>query len=185
MLYVAGARIDEHENASGGAPGDQTGREVCVHGYYNYPWNGVLRYKGPKWKKVRNRMMCACYRLCKYDSVGYSQTQRNSLDEFMRALLYRMNKIRKLPLCNTDCSAMMGVVVSIAMVPLRLASPVPQWIWTGVMRSMLEPIGFEWVTEGIDFETGAGLKPGDLLVNTLNHTVLFMGSKVSGKRYRY
>ena len=40
---VGGARIDEHGRASGGRGGDQTGKEVCVHDYYDYPWNHVLR----------------------------------------------------------------------------------------------------------------------------------------------
>lgn len=29
-----------------GNPGDQTGREICVRSYYNYPWQKVLRYQG-------------------------------------------------------------------------------------------------------------------------------------------
>ncbi len=29
-----------------GVPGDQNGREGIAHGYYNYPWDGVLRYQG-------------------------------------------------------------------------------------------------------------------------------------------
>ena len=40
---VGGARIDERGKASGGKGGDQTGQEVCVHNYYNYPWDYCLR----------------------------------------------------------------------------------------------------------------------------------------------
>ena len=40
---VGGARIDENGRAAGGMGGDQTGKEVCVHAYYDYPWNHVLR----------------------------------------------------------------------------------------------------------------------------------------------
>ncbi len=29
---------------TGGASGDQTGKEIWVHGYYNFPWTYVLRY---------------------------------------------------------------------------------------------------------------------------------------------
>lgn len=29
-----------------GREGDQTGREICVRSYYDYPWNCVLRYVG-------------------------------------------------------------------------------------------------------------------------------------------
>jgi len=40
------ASINELGRAVGGQPGDQTGREICVRSYYNYPWNCVLRYVG-------------------------------------------------------------------------------------------------------------------------------------------
>ncbi|MGX8692608.1 MAG: peptidoglycan-binding protein [Clostridia bacterium] len=50
-LYVGGGRCvkagsNEHGGASGGRSGDQTGREICVSSYYNFPWDCVLRYMG-------------------------------------------------------------------------------------------------------------------------------------------
>lgn len=41
---VAQASGNEWGGAVGGAPGDQTGQEIWVRSYYDYPWNGVLRY---------------------------------------------------------------------------------------------------------------------------------------------
>ena len=38
--------INEHGSAYGGQVGDQTNRESSIHGYYNYPWNGILHYNG-------------------------------------------------------------------------------------------------------------------------------------------
>ncbi len=48
-LYIGGGRIvqasiNELGTATGGTPGDQTGREICERAYYNYPWDCVLRY---------------------------------------------------------------------------------------------------------------------------------------------
>ncbi len=40
------ASINELGRATGGQPGDQTGREFCIRSYYNYPWNVILRYMG-------------------------------------------------------------------------------------------------------------------------------------------
>ena len=40
------ASINEYGTTTGGQIGDQTGREIYTRGYYNYPWNTVLRYKG-------------------------------------------------------------------------------------------------------------------------------------------
>ena len=41
---VAQARINELGTVTGGKPGDQTGNEISIRSYYNYPWNCVLRY---------------------------------------------------------------------------------------------------------------------------------------------
>ena len=38
------ASINEHGGITGGKPGDQTGREICVRSYYSAPWDCVLRY---------------------------------------------------------------------------------------------------------------------------------------------
>lgn len=40
------ASINEKGTATGGKPGDQTGREFLIRSYRNYPWNCVLRYEG-------------------------------------------------------------------------------------------------------------------------------------------
>ncbi len=50
-LYIGGGRvvkasINENGGVTGGKSGDQTGREIYVGAYYNYPWDCVLRYEG-------------------------------------------------------------------------------------------------------------------------------------------
>ena len=40
------ASINEKGTAKYGKPGDQTGREILIRNYRNYPWNKVLRYVG-------------------------------------------------------------------------------------------------------------------------------------------
>lgn len=43
---IVQASINERGTATGGTPGDQTGREIYERTYYNYPWDCVLRYVG-------------------------------------------------------------------------------------------------------------------------------------------
>lgn len=48
-LYIGNGQLvqasaNEHGAATGGVTGDQTGREIAVRAYYNYPWDCVLRY---------------------------------------------------------------------------------------------------------------------------------------------
>lgn len=44
---IVAARINERGQTTGGQTGDQTDREICLQGYYNYPWGTVLRYQEP------------------------------------------------------------------------------------------------------------------------------------------
>lgn len=39
------ASINEKGTATGGKSGDQTGKEIAVRSYYDYPWDCVLRYE--------------------------------------------------------------------------------------------------------------------------------------------
>ena len=43
---IVQASINEYGTTTGGSIGDQTGREIYVRSYYNYPWQCVLRYTG-------------------------------------------------------------------------------------------------------------------------------------------
>ena len=50
-MYIGGGKLvhaagNEYGKALGGKTGDQTGREICVTGYFNFPWQCVLRYIG-------------------------------------------------------------------------------------------------------------------------------------------
>lgn len=42
---IVQASINEYGTTTGGQTGDQTGREIYTRGYYNYPWDCVLRYQ--------------------------------------------------------------------------------------------------------------------------------------------
>lgn len=51
VMYIGNGRIvhasiNEFGKITGGKPGDQTGKEICVRSYYNKPWISVLRYAG-------------------------------------------------------------------------------------------------------------------------------------------
>ena len=46
MKQLVQASINEYGTVTGGQTGDQTGREIYTRGYYNYPWDCVLRYSG-------------------------------------------------------------------------------------------------------------------------------------------
>ena len=48
-MYIGDGRLvqasmNENGGITGGRPGDQTGKEISTGGYYNFPWDDVLRY---------------------------------------------------------------------------------------------------------------------------------------------
>lgn len=49
-LYIGDNRIVEAAGSETGTaygnPGDQTGQEIRIHAYYNFPWDYILRYTG-------------------------------------------------------------------------------------------------------------------------------------------
>ena len=49
-MYVGNGQIvhatsNEHGGINNGQQGDQTGKEICVANYFNFPWTSVLRYE--------------------------------------------------------------------------------------------------------------------------------------------
>lgn len=51
-VYLGGGKLGQfsisERGTTHGTRGDQTGYESNVKGYYNYPWDGILRYCGPE-----------------------------------------------------------------------------------------------------------------------------------------
>lgn len=45
-MYVGGGMIVQARSNLDGLPGDSSGQEIREQGYYNYPWDYVLRYAG-------------------------------------------------------------------------------------------------------------------------------------------
>lgn len=185
-LYTCGAHIDEKGRITGGKPGDQTGNEVSSVTYKNYSyggWDGVLRYCGKSTNQVRNRLMKCAYKLASSNLVGYAQDTRTGLYYALKALKWLLRKVKQVPKCNTDCSGFVTACANVAGVPIKKFSALPDWIWTGVMVDEFEDRGFKWIYTGINFKTGKGLLPGDILLNEANHTEIFMGNKKSGQLY--
>ena len=82
-LYIGGgqlvqASINEYGTVTGGQTGDQTGREIYTRGYYNYPWDCVLRYTGAEEPETE--------RAAEHVSVELPVLQRGSTGETVRAM---------------------------------------------------------------------------------------------------
>lgn len=68
--YIGNARGNEYGTATGGQPGDQTGKEVCIQPFYIYSggWKHVIRAKKTA---VANELAAAMVRACNNENIGY------------------------------------------------------------------------------------------------------------------
>lgn len=73
-IIIGSARIDEKGNISGGAAGDQNGKEVAIQTFYIHKkgWN-ICRAKSAA---HATKLAMAMLTYCKDDNVGYDQSNR-------------------------------------------------------------------------------------------------------------
>lgn len=64
-VYLGDGTLGEfahsEDGGADGQPGDQTGEEAIIHGFYKYPWDGFLRFSGADEKaqqERKNKMQC-------------------------------------------------------------------------------------------------------------------------------
>lgn len=109
-IWMGGAHGDERGNATGGAAGDQTGREVC-EGKYKRHSQGWLVFRAYD-ATVRDKLAYAMRRACDNPAIGYDQNQRNSLYKLAGKVNYDPGRV--VTACETDCSALVRVCCAYA-----------------------------------------------------------------------
>lgn len=167
---IGHASIDERGKVSGGAAGDQTGKEVCTRSWYNKPWIAVIR---PKSSETANKIAKAMEAAAANDNIGYDQSQRTTL--YIKAKANNWNIAGIKSKCETDCSALVSVCVNAAGISIS------KDIYTGNEKSALLATGkFTAYTQSKYLTTDSYLKRGDiLLANGHTAVVLSDGSKVA------
>ena len=71
-----------------------------------------------------------------------------------------------------DCSSAVITAWEQAGVPVKSHGAT----YTGNMRGVFTACGFKEVTSGVNLNTGAGLKRGDVLLNIVSHTAMYIGN---------
>ena len=170
-VMIGHASIDENGRITGGAAGDQSGREVCKRTWYNKPWTRVFR---PNGSEVAEKIARAMEQACANDHIGYDQNQRTTLFTQAKACGWDLSKITTN--CETDCSALVAVCVNAAGIN------VSKDMYTGSEETLLSRTGrFTTLTSSTILNSSDYLKRGDILLSN-GHTavVLSNGPKASG-----
>lgn len=162
MIKIGQASRDERGRYSGGIAGDQDGKEVSIRGWYNRPWNKVLRARN---SNIAEKIATAMENACENNCIGYDQNQRTTLYSLAKANGWKIEDI-KTP-CETDCSALVAVCVNCA--GIRVSGD----IYTGNEAAALLRTGeFELLSAPKYLTTDEYLKRGDILLYEFHHTAI-------------
>lgn len=168
MAKIAHASIDEHGHISGGAAGDQTGKEVCIRSWYNKPWGFVIRFKDPE---LREKVASCMEKAAKNDLIGYDQSQRNTLLKKARAYNYDVSKVKEK--CETDCSALVSVACMYAGIPESALTYNGNCATTRTLRPCLKATGeVEIYSTPIYTQKTLKLIRGDILLKEGSHVAV-------------
>lgn len=185
MIRLAHASIDENGKVSGGAAGDQTGKEVCIRSWYSKPWNCVIRFKDPA---MRQKVADCMIRAANNVRIGYDQMQRNSLLNYARNVGYDPYKVTT-P-CETDCSALVTLACIYAGVKEDALVKSGNSATTRTIKGLLVATGMVDVLTGSEFTAKAdNLKSGDILLAEGHHVAvavqLYTRMKTSDKGIQF
>lgn len=166
-VRIGHASIDENGKATGGAAGDQTGKEVCIRNWYNGGWGFVARAKDPA---VAEKIAAACEEVCNNPNVGYDQSGRNTLMTEARLVDFIMSKITNA--CECDCSSLVSVCVRAALGGDFYSGNAPT---TSSLKSVLSGTGaFDILTDSKYLTSCKHLRRGDIPVKPASHTVIVL-----------
>ena len=168
MVKIGHASSNENGKVSGGLPGDQTRKEICMRNWYNKPWGAVIRAKD---SALADRMAMACETICVNDFVGYSQDRRNSLHTEAKRVGYDLKKI-KTP-CDADCSSFVTIcAIAAGVKELEYSGNAPTT--RTLVRDFLKTGKFIALEEPQYTHSDQYLRRGDILVKAGSHTVMVL-----------
>ena len=162
-IKIGHASKDENGKITGGAAGDQTGKEVCSRNWFSMPWTAVIR---PKDAAAAEKIAKAMEQACANDNIGYDQGQRTTLYARAKEAGWDLSRIAEK--CECDCSALVAVCVNAAGIA------VSKDIYTGNQKTALGNTGaFEVLTASKYIGSSTYLKRGDILLGN-GHTAIVL-----------
>lgn len=171
-VIIGNARIDEHDNTTGGSAGDQ-GREVVTQSWY-CPDGGwiVLRPNSPD---VAEKIASSMQKACDNNHIGYDQSNRNSLYVAAKSHNWDISKITEY--VETDCSALVRVCCACAGIYVNDFTTYNQ------ISILTKTNKFtKYTSSEYSMYTGS-LKRGDILVTvTKGHTAVVLSGGVSDEK---
>ena len=138
----------------------------------------MLRYENPEdeelEQKVRKAIVSNAILAAKNDCIGYDKDTRGTFLNEVSKVDYNIEKLTTN--CNTDCSAFVCTILKIVGHQLDIDElkniPLDD---TRAMENDLNKAGFKAYRESKYLTSPDELQPGDILLNTIHHTEIFVG----------
>lgn len=175
MVLFGSARINENGKATGGKPGDQTGREVSTQSYYmsRKGWIALRQNDPVVAVKLAEAMLEACNNNC----IGYNQNKRSGVITQLKTF----GSLRRIGInTDSDCSSLVRACV------IQATGKDPGNFTTANEKQKLMAAGFREVP----IKKESDCRTGDILVTkTKGHTVIVVSGELpeesaTGKKYR-
>lgn len=167
-VRIGHASINENGRATGGAAGDQTGKEICIRNWYAKDWKVLLRAKDPA---VRRKIAASCIAACNNENLGYDQSGRNTGLQEAKKVGWDFAKITKK--AEFDCSSLASACVQAAGVTVwEVGTNAPT---TRTLEKVLTATGAFEALRDEKYLTGTDyLLEGDLLLKPGSHVVMVL-----------
>lgn len=166
-VRIGHASIDERGNASGGAAGDQTGKELCIRNWYSKGWVVLLRAKDPV---IRKKIAESCVAACKNENLGYDQGGRNTGLQEAKKVGWDFSKITTK--AEFDCSSLVSACVQAAGVDVWDGGNAPT---TRTLEKTLTATGAFEALRAAKYLSGTDyLLEGDILLKPGFHVVIVL-----------
>lgn len=177
---IANCSGDERGKLRGGRAGDQTGREWRLKGWYNRPWNVILRFENPK---IADMIATLAEEGANNNKIGYDQGDRLSFWRQLEKSGYHPKNIKTA--CETDCSASTLAIckaTGFLLNNLKLQA-VSTSGYSGNIRRILKTAGAVDLTAKRYLTSDDYLLRGDILVYEGHHVAINLtnGSKAKSK----
>lgn len=171
-MRIGHASISENNNNGRdgrASAGDQTGKEVCIRSFYSKPWKTLLRCKESNKAEI---MAKACEAICNNPNIGYDQSQRSTLNSYLKTNGYNYNVIT-IPV-ECDCSSFMTACAECAGIVIKYTGTNPP-VTANMVERFKETGYFDVITDSSYINNQSNLKRGDILVGPPNtHTVMVL-----------
>ena len=168
-VRIGHASIDENGRATGGAAGDQTGKEVCTRDWYTKGWNVLLR---PVRTDLAERSASAMEAACSNPNIGYDQGGRNTLHAKAKEVGFDISKIDSG--CECDCSSLVHVCAIVGGANLTYGSN--GYTTSTMVRAFVASGDYIKLTDANYLTSDKLLKRGDILVKEGSHTAMVLGN---------